>query len=317
MWQDRQAELLRRETEVLLKPLSDTAGLHSLINELLNESRQRLVSESDYSHPWPLLPLIVCESISGHYERALPAAVALRLFVIAGDIFDDIEDADSSESLSARCGSAIATNIATTFLILAEKAITRLKSRDVKDYVIVRVMDVINSSFTTTCAGQHLDLCFNLEVNASEDTYLKIADMKTASTIQCACHVGALLATSNQELINTFAMFGRNLGMASQIANDIQGITRGNDILKRKITLPVIYALSQLDIESRHQLELMFNKQSESALNPELVRDLLFRSGAIQYAAIKMELYKQRARDILLQTEVAVASVERLRIFLK
>ena len=52
-----------------------------------------------------------------------------------------------------------------------------------------------------------------------------------------------LLATENQQLINKFAELGSNLGISSQIANDIQGITRGNDITKRKITLPVIYAL--------------------------------------------------------------------------
>jgi octaprenyl-diphosphate synthase len=112
-------------------------------------------------------------------------------------------------------------------------------------------------------------------------------------------------------------MFGYNLGMASQIANDIQGITRGRDILKRKITLPVIYALSQADGEARHQLELTFSKQSESAPSPAQTRDLLFNTGAIHYATIKMELYKQQALDILSKAEGAGANVERLRLFLE
>jgi geranylgeranyl pyrophosphate synthase len=317
MWQERQAELLTNEIEVLLTPLSDTAGLYSLVQELLNEARQRIASEIGWSHPWPLLPLVVCEAISGHYERALPAAAALQLFIAAGDIFDDIEDADSSESLSAKYGSAIATNVATTLLILAEKAIIRLENRDVEDYVIVRVMDVVNSSFTTTCVGQHLDLSVTLETGVSEDAYLRIVDMKTASTVQCACHIGALLAAANQRLIDTIAIFGHNLGMASQIANDIQGIIRGGDILKRKMTLPVIYALSQADGESRHQLELTFSRQSESASDSAQIRDLLFRTGAIHYATIKMELYKQKALDILPKVEGKGANVERLRLFLE
>lgn len=317
MWQDRQVELLLKEIKVLLTPLSSTTGLHSLAQESLNKVKQRIASESDYSHPWPLLPIVVCEAISGHYERVLPVAAALQLLIAAGDIFDDIEDADSSESLSAKYGFAIATNVATTLLILAEKAITRLERRGVADRIIIHVMDVVNSSFTTTCIGQHLDLSLNSETAISEDTYLGIANMKTASTVQCACHIGALLATSHQELIDTFATFGQNLGMVSQIANDIQGITRGSDILNRKMTLPVIYALSQADGETRHQLELTFSKQSESAYDVAQTRDLLFRIGAIHYATIKMELYKQQALDILSKAAGKGTNTERLKLFLE
>ncbi len=318
MWQERQAELLRREIEAVLAPLSDAAGLYDLVKEPLNKARQRLADKSGHSHPWPLLPLIVCEAICGHYKHALPAAAAIQLFKAAGDVFDDIEDADSSESLSARYGSAVATNVATALLILAERAITQLKVRGVEDYIIVRVMDLINSFSTTACAGQHLDLSLAPETAVSEDIYLRVAGMKSASTVECACHIGALLAIANQELIDAFALFGHNLGMASQIANDILGITRGSDILKPKITLPVIYTLTQTNGKTRNHLESTFVKQSGPVpISTQQIKDLLFRAGAIHYAVIKMEFYKQRALDILSEAERAGVSVERLKLFLE
>jgi competence protein ComQ len=317
MWQRRPAELLATEIDELLSPLSDTVELFSLVQKSLTEVIQRLTDEKWHHHPWPLLPLIVCEAISGRYERVIPAATALQLFMVAGDIFDDIEDADSSDSLPARYGSAIATNIATTILFLAEKAITRLKERDVDDNLIVRVMDVINLSFITTCTGQHLDLSLILETNLSEDTYLKIADMKTASTTRCACHIGALLATEHQDLVDTFVKFGHNLGIASQIANDIQGIIHGSDILNRKVTLPVIYALSHADKETQNQLKSIFGEKSEAVPNSAQIKDLLFNSGAIHYATIQMELYKQQSLDILSVIEAEGISIERLRLFLE
>ena len=83
--------------------------------------------------------------------------------------------------------------------------------------------------------------------------------------------------------------------------------------MKRKITLPVIYALTQTDDEVRNQLELIFSKPSESVPDPAQIRDLLFRTGAIHYAMIKMEFYKQRALDILSKAERAGANVERLK----
>ena len=141
--------------------------------------------------------------------------------------------------------------------------------------------------------------------------------MKSASQIECACYVGALLATKNQELIDTFAKFGYNLGMAAQITNDIQGITQGSDIIKRKITLPLIYALAQTDGDARKQLESVFLKSSVSVPDTAQIKNLLLRCGALHYATIKMEFYKQLALDSLFEAERAGASVERLKLFLE
>ena len=138
--------------------MSNSTGLASLVKETLAISAWGLDSESDKGRPWPLLPLIVCEAISGHFEHALPAAAALQFLKAAAEVFDDIEDADSSGSLAARYGNAVATNTATTLLILAEKTITRLIDKGVKERLVVQVMESVNSDYTIACAGQHLDL---------------------------------------------------------------------------------------------------------------------------------------------------------------
>ena len=317
MWQERQAELLRDEIVTLLVPLSGTASLYDLVKEPLTKARRGLATESAHDRPWPLLPLIVCQAISGYYEHVLPAAAALQLLMAAGDVFDDIEDADSSESLSARYGSAVATNVATTLLILAERAIARLKGRGVEDHIAVCVMDAVNSFYTIACVGQHLDLSLRSEMAVSEDLYLRVAGLKSASQVECACHIGALLSTANQELIDTFGKFGYNLGMAAQITNDIQGVTCGSDIVKSKITLPIIYALTQAEEKTRNQLEITFGRQSEPVPDSTQIRDLLLRCGAIHYTTIKMEFYKQLALDSLSEAERVGASVERLELFLK
>lgn len=317
MWHEKQDELLRDEIEAVLAYVPDANRLYDLVRESLAKTGRGLAAKTAYDTPWPLLPLIVCEAISGDYGHALPVAVALQFLMAAGDVFDDIEDADSTESLSARHGPAVATNAATALLILAEMAITQLKDRGLKDSVTICVMKVVNSFYITACAGQHLDLSMVSETAVSEDIYLKITSMKSASQIECACYIGALLATDKQELIDLFARFGHNLGMAAQITNDIHGIIRESDIMKYKITLPIVYALAQTDGEVRNQLENAFVKQSESMPNPTQIRDLLFRTGAIHYAMIKMEFYKQQALDILSEIERAGANVKRLRLFLE
>lgn len=305
-----------QDIENLLDLLSEAAGFKDLIKGVLIRSYPIFPVKDIGIRQWSLLPSTVCESIGGHSAQASPACAAIQLLMAAGEIFDDIEDVDSSESLSVRYGATVATNVATTLLILAEKAITQLKGKGVADHIIVRVMDTINLYYAKACAGQHLDLTLTPEIANSEDIYFKVVNMKSASTPECACYIGALLATENQELIDKFSLFGQNLGIASQIANDILGITRGSDIVKRKMSLPIIYTLNQTDGDVRSQVELAYKNKYESSPDPKYIKDLLFNNGAIYYSTIKMSLYKQRALDILSEVESKGANVGKLKSFL-
>lgn len=317
MWQNIRAKQLKNEIETSISFLNNGTTFHSLVKEAITKSKRGLTTGTKNDKPWPLLPLVVCEAISGKYKHALPAAAALQLYMAAGDVFDDIEDADSPVSIPAKYGTAIAINIATALFILAEKAITLLRRKGIEPSLIIRVIEVVNSLCNTACVGQYLDLSPTSEASFSEDIYLRVIGMKSASQVECACHVGAILATEDQDLWDAFAKFGYNLGIASQIANDIQGITHGSDIIKPKVTLPVIYALSQVDGEDYHRLKSTFSKNSEHPSDSTEITNLLFNTGAIHYTAVKMELYKQKALDILSKVEAKIAHVERLKLFLK
>ncbi len=315
MWQGRLGEFLKEEIEALLSPLSDSGCLYSLLKESLSTVNRGLATDSECF--WPLLPLMVCDALSGNWEDALPAAAALQLLTSAGDVFDDIEDADSSESLLAKQGIAVATSVASTLLILAEGAITRTEARGVESSLIVRVMSAINSFYTTACAGQHMDLSLSKDITISEEMYLKIVGMKSASQVECACHVGALLAHVSPEMLTRFSAFGHNLGMACQIANDIQGVTAGSDIVKPKITLPVVYALAQTSGETHNYLESVFGKLPQPQFSSTLIKDMMYSIGAVHYAVVKMEYYKQIAHDILCEARAAGANVAGLKCFLE
>jgi geranylgeranyl pyrophosphate synthase len=316
MWQKEQARLLFDEIDAILSSVSCNSNFYNIVKKALTKTTKRLTLKSLNNKPWPLLPLIVCEAISGNYKHALPAAAALEFFKCSAEVFDDIEDADSTISIPSKYGVAIATNVATFLLVLAEKAITRLEFSGIEPSRIIHVIDEVNSLCINSCAGQHLDLSPTSERVISEDEYIQITGMKAASQLKCACQVGALLATKNPSMINVFVKFGHNLGIASQIGNDLQGIANDRDIFKRKITLPVIYALNHMDAKSRHRLALAFNKQSRSVINSSEIKDLLFHKGAIYYTVIKMELYIQQALDVLLKAQEKGAYIDRLKLFL-
>jgi geranylgeranyl pyrophosphate synthase len=318
-WQAKYADLVKTEVDKFVATLSGADGLRDMVRKPIDEIAFKVEAKGDLARhkPWYLLPMVVCEAISGHYEGAIPACASLQLFTAAGEVFDDIEDADSPNSLSARYGSAVATNAATTLLILAERAIAHLKENGISDVVIVRVLDAVNTFYTDACIGQHRDLSLDGHLDVSEEEYLRIAGMKSASTIECACHIGALLATSNQELIDSLTVFGRNVGMASQIANDIKGITLGNDIINKRVTLPVIFALSHSGSVTHDNLMRAFDDKREAEINIAETKESLFRSGAIHYAMVKMEYYKQCASDVLVNLEKAGVNTGRLASYLE
>ncbi len=301
-----------------MKSVPEDAGdLQDLVRVPLGVVRRGLSNKAASDIPWPLLPMMVCQAISGQYRQAVPVAAALQLLFAAGDVFDDIEDTDKSKSLLLECSPDIATNIATLLLMLAESAITRLKNTGVEDAIIVNVMRSLNSYYTTACIGQHLDLSAGQEELLLENEYLRIIGMKSASQIECACHLGALVATDKADLISEFNDFGHNLGMASQIMNDILGIESEDDILQRNKTLPVIFALTQTDEETRCQLENAFCPDSQKRTKEiAQTKNLIYNCGAIYYSTLQVELYKQSALKALSQAASIGAEIDKLRVFL-
>ena len=307
MWQDDAAGLLREEMGALLSLVTNTGGLYERLGEALAQGEDR---------PEGLVPLAVCDAISGRFEQALPAAAAMRFFRAAADVFDDVEDADSPVSLAARYGPAVAVNVATTLLVLGEKALARLAIRGLAGDIIVRLLDAVNSYHLTACAGQHRDLSAVQGTPLTEEEYLEMTAMKSASEVECAYVIGALVAGARPEMVDLLATIGREHGMAAQIADDIQETVEGTGTLKRKMTLPVIYAFAQADGEARLQLQAAFDARSAGAPDVQRIRQLLFDLGAVHYATLRMEMYRQNAIDALSKIDSLGANTTRLQTML-
>lgn len=315
MNQQKQLELIQQEIENSLASVSGIVDFHNILNEALLIFGRISSRETNTLYSWALLPVIICEAISGHYKSAIPLSAAILLFNSAAEVFDDIEDSDSRDSISAKYGAPVATNVATTLLILAEKTIIRLKDTGVQDSSIVRIIETINSYYSTTCIGQYLDISIDPGVILSEEQYLNIAAMKSASYMECSCCVGTILAEAESNIVSLFCKFGHNIGIAAQIANDIKGIIDGKDIFKRKITLPIIYALAQTNGEVYNKLEAIFYKKTMQ-VDPKEISNLLFKTGAIHYTTIKMELFQQNARSALAEAEKMGIDTEQLKVFI-
>jgi len=282
--------LLKEEIVGLLQLLSGDQQLEEMVRYPLS-SPDRPLSVYLSESRWTTLPIIVCHSICGEYEPAIPLAAATGFLQTAGDVLDDVEDLDSDNSLAALHGRAEATNASTALLMLGQLALTRLHRTRVSSDTIVAIIGQVSQYGLTACIGQHRDIRHNTNPLISEEEYLRTISMKSAAQVECAARIGAMVATDDKQIIDTFTVFGHNLGMAAQIINDMQGVTKAalnrNDIAKKLVTLPLIYALKTAEGGKRELLESIYNGQVPiTTAVVENVKEVLYSTGAIHYTRL-------------------------------
>lgn len=287
---------------MLLRPIEAQAG-----------SRSKPVLRRSF------LSLVVCRALCGQAERAVPAAAALELFVAALDVLDDIEDGDTEYALLSANGQAQVTNAATALLMLAPLAIARSRSRGIDELTIARAMQAMAEAGTKACCGQHKDLEYEHSSSVSERNYLNMIRKKSATLVECAARLGAILAGADGPTTDSLGRFGQCLGMAAQITNDAEAIglasSRKGDITSRKKTLPVIFAMGYAEETDRDWLADVYSSQTPmDGRTEQRILDILRRSGAVHYSTVRAELFRKRAVKALADSDIPSAARQEIRL---
>ncbi|MBI3823459.1 MAG: polyprenyl synthetase family protein [Planctomycetes bacterium] len=160
----------------------------------------------------------------------------------------------------------------------------------------VRACRIIGEATNRLCAGELQQICGRGNIDLSEDEYFAIIDAKTAELTACSSKLGAMYAGMSDEVIDRMTNFGRSLGLAFQIADDVldligeetlAGKSLGTDLEQQKLTLPIIHLLQSTSPEQarrgRSILTAAGNHKRE-ALLPEL-----HAAGSLEYARQRAE----------------------------
>ena len=146
--------------------------------------------------------------------------------------------------------------------------------------------------------ARHLDI--------REDVYYEIIRQKTASLIASCCAVGARSVNAPTDVVDKMKLFGQHVGMAFQIKDDLFdygedeiGKPLGIDIKEKKMTLPLIYALSKSSWLEKRRIISIIKNESEKPKKVKEVIDFVKKSGGIEYANEVMNSYHQKASDML------------------
>lgn len=165
---------------------------------------------------------------------------------------------------------------------------------------------LIGRATNMVCEGELSQIHERGNLELDEDTYFRIINGKTAELCALCCFLGAYFAELDEPVVHSLQEYGRNLGLAFQVADDLldiqgsedeTGKSLGTDFKKQKLTLPVIRLLSQADEDTRSQLRELLNTADESAWLE--LRGFLERSDAIAYTLGRSQEFVAAARKHL------------------
>lgn len=251
----------------------------------------------------PLLLLLSCGAAGSRWQRALPAGAAVELLHNFTLIHDDIQDASPTrrgrDTVWKIWGIPHAINSGDSMFALAHSALYRLAERSVNAKVILRASRRFDETCVALTQGQYRDMAFEQRQAVSVKEYLEMIGGKTAALLALCGELGALIAEAEEELVNHYAAFARDLGLAFQVKDDILGIwgdeeqigkSAATDIETRKKTLPVLYGL-----ERSHELrELYANPENDGHFVSRVVQ-LLDDCSAREFAREQAAAYSKSA----------------------
>ncbi len=200
--------------------------------------------------------------ISNDAEESLFLAAIVEMIQVASLLHDDVIDNSSTRrgqsSINALFGDKTAIMLGD---ILYSKAFFELNS------LPKEVSKAVSNAVTKLSIGELLDVELSNKFNTDKDKYFDMIYKKTASLIEASSFASAYLGKKD---VTKFALYGKNLGLAFQIIDDILDITSDsktlgkpslNDFKEGKTTLPYILLYDKIDKKEQEKLISFFKKE--------------------------------------------------------
>jgi geranylgeranyl diphosphate synthase, type II len=221
----------------------------------------------------PSLLLAGCDLFNGDIDKALKPALGIELFHNFTLMHDDVMDAAplrrSKETVHKKWDESTAILAGDAMYASAIALVAKVKNK-----ILPEMINLFCTTSIEVCEGQQLDMLFEKKENVYMDNYLEMIQLKTAVLLACALKMGALIGGADEKDTDQLYQFGKNLGIAFQLQDDILdvygnknkfGKQVGGDIKSGKKTFLLIKAIELGDDNIKH-LILKKNK-TDSDIN--------------------------------------------------
>lgn len=290
-------------------------GLYEPINYILNLGGKRLR---------PVLVLMSCNLFSENVEKALPAAHAIEIFhnftLVHDDIMDEAPLRRGKPTIHTKYNVNTGILSGDTMFAWVYEYLLKVEPSLLKD-----IIQVFNQVAIGVCEGQQYDIDFETAAEVTLEAYLKMIELKTSVLLAGAMKIGALIGGADAEAATHLEEFGRNIGIAFQLQDDILdtygdpkkfGKKVGGDIAQNKKTVLVIKALELATPDIRQQLlQLLSTKPADEKSKIKAVVAIFNQLEVKEQTATLKEFYRAKAHYHLDQVAVATEKKAALRGF--
>lgn len=228
----------------------------------------------------PLLTLVSCDLFEGNVQEAIPSALAVELFHNFSLIHDDILDNAPLRRGETTVHEKWSTNIAILsgdgLLVKAYEILARSRSQHVPE-----MLQLFSKTGLEVCEGQQLDMNFETQTKVGVEEYIHMITYKTAVLLGCSLQLGAINANASVEDQEHIYNFGKHVGIAFQILDDVLDVYAdddkfgkqvGGDIISNKKTFLLLKAF---ELSSEVQLKCLNGLMNDSTIsNSDKVREV-------------------------------------------
>lgn len=272
--------------------------LHSDV-PLVNQIAEYIISAGG-KRLRPLLLLLIANAHGYRGTHHHTLAAVIEFIHTATLLHDDVVD-ESSLRRGRQTANALFGNAASVLVgdFLYSRAFQMMVSVG-----SMRVMQILADATNVIAEGEVLQLLNMHDPEVTEARYLQVIRSKTAKLFEAAAQLGALLAGASEQDIEAAAEYGRSLGTAFQLIDDVLdysgvasaiGKNVGDDLREGKPTLPLIYLLQHGTPAQRDLVRTCIENGDEQRFDDVLAA--ITHSGALDYTRRQAEIAARQAAD--------------------
>lgn len=269
-------------------------------NSLITEAVRRMLAAGG-KRLRPRLTLIAAQAVGAGVTPYLPLAAYMELIHVATLIHDDVIDqADLRRGVNAT-----AIDFGNRISVLTGDYLFAWIFKNVTAEYPPPIPNILSATLATICDGEVLQLRSLGDLSLSLADYREIITKKTASLFAASARCGAISAGAGPAVSEAVTTFGELFGIAFQMQDDLLdfmadqaelGKPVGHDLIERKVTLPVITALSMLDERDRAPIVAYYGGET-TMLEPAI--HTIVRSGALRHGQALVKRTLDEAIDAL------------------
>ena len=244
------------------------------------------------------------ETTDSTYRAAAMIELLHTATLVHDDVVDDANKRRGFFSINAIWKNKIAVLVGDYFL---SKGL--LLAVENEEFELLKIM---SNSVREMSEGELLQIEKARKLDITEKVYYDIIRQKTATLIASCCASGANSVGVTKEVREKMRLFGEYTGIAFQIKDDLFdygsdgetiGKPTGIDIKEKKMTLPLIYALSNASFFEKRKVINVVKNHNENKKKVKEVISFVIEKGGIEYAQKAMNDYKEKALAILKEFE--------------